>query len=120
MVLLKAKYASDRLRHLRTDLDHQGPNADWYRDTHALLMQVFEHRKDLASSYAHNWPSEPRPDIEPKGLKESLDVIINALNPADELLFAKQPAVILTLAGVLFLIAMAGGTVLYYMLFLSG
>ena len=120
MVLLQAKHASALLRKSRAQLEKFGPDPNWYHQTRDVVHNVFEHRADLASGYGEPWHSEQMEDPEPDLFKASLDGLIRAINCTDEIRFAKHPVLLLTALGIAFLLVVAGGTVLYYMLFLSG
>ena len=115
-----------RLREQRRLLERRGGvNAHWLEDTRLLVRAVFDQRSDLAETHGGPWeqgfPHET--DLSPEHLHEdfygdALDRLIRALNRTDELCLWKNPVVLLTLLGILFLFLLAGGSDLYYVLFL--
>lgn len=119
-MILKARYVVIRLKALRQALPKDGslPPAAWMAETQELLGLIFEHREDLAADHQALWQEVAR-HTDNTPLRTSLDKLIRSLNCTDELSFSDSPVIVLTGAGILFLLGLTGASLLYYVLFVG-
>jgi len=95
--------------------------AEWFDQTREVVLAVFKAHTELSVVHGSVWAEKDRAQLNFENRTEyenSLDGMIRTLNRVDEVTFFKNPIVVLTLAGILFMLLVAGSTFLYFTFFL--
>ena len=114
---LDTRYLITRLREQRGLLaTHKTPSEKWRNQTREIMVIVLAQNPHLASEHEALWQQDT---AEKEIYLAALDRLIRGLNRTDELQLSRNPVVIFTLLGILFMFLLAGGSYLYFALVIS-
>ncbi|MDJ0837945.1 MAG: hypothetical protein QNK37_15630 [Acidobacteriota bacterium] len=115
---MDTRYLIARLREQRGLLAaRKAPGPKWLAQTREVIDRAWQNSPELEADHGSIWQQETM--AEKADYLAALDKLIRTINRTDEVVLSRNPVVIFTLLGILFMFLLAGGSYLYYALVIA-